>query len=495
MIDYLIKSGICLVILFAVYRFFLEKEKMHRFNRFFLLFSLAFGLIVPFITLEVAPDVLQPVEFSKSDKTIVTGTVVGSETIPVNQKIQNNPEANAYTAPDYQAIIFMIYVLATGLLLSRFLLNVVKIISKILRYPRIQSQDAAIVLVKERVAPHSFLNYIFLNENAWLKKDIEEEIVIHEFTHVRQKHSIDVLIIELLKIIFWFNPVFILYKKAIQLNHEFLADESVMASCPDVPKYQILILQAIGLPAISITSNFNYSLTKKRLKMMKKHTSRSRIMLIGLALIPLLSILLVLFSNRTIAQSVVPAGQNVVSAGLKKEAVEDGNISKDEYFKGATIWIKNKAGIYEAKKYDEMTAAEKTVVPSVPPLRQPKQVPTEQMMALWKNNPSYKVSIDFKGIKNGELSNYKPDAFVSYGISKYSIPPNKSTNHTSKTQFFTNVSLYTNDFYQKLVITPRIQPGKVLTVGDNYPGIKMHIGPPEPATTDGRPRRPVFVAP
>src|ERR1035437_1493459 len=115
MIDYIVRSGLCLVLLLAVYHLFLEKEKMHRFNRFFLLFSLGFGLLIPLITLELVSNPLPPVEFSIMEE-LITQPVISSEAINVSQEVITD------TSPDHTiAIIFIIYGLGVCILSARFI--------------------------------------------------------------------------------------------------------------------------------------------------------------------------------------------------------------------------------------------------------------------------------------------------------------------------------------------------------------------------------------
>jgi len=128
-----------------------------------------------------------------------------------------------------------------------------------------------LILVEEKILPHTFLNYIFINKNDYENRKIEGELFTHELTHVRQKHTLDVLFIEILKTIFWFNPLLIFYKKAIQLNHEFLADEKVVTSYKNVPFYQSLLLEKASWNSnFYLASNLNFLVTKKRLIMMTK---------------------------------------------------------------------------------------------------------------------------------------------------------------------------------------------------------------------------------
>jgi hypothetical protein len=96
-----------------------------------------------------------------------------------------------------------------------------------------------LILVPEKTLPHTFLNTIFINETEYNNREIEAELYTHELTN--SKHTLDILFIELLKTVL-VQPYFFFYKKAIQLNHEFLADEKVVNSYNNVPFYQSLLL-------------------------------------------------------------------------------------------------------------------------------------------------------------------------------------------------------------------------------------------------------------
>jgi beta-lactamase regulating signal transducer with metallopeptidase domain len=272
MIDFIIKSTLSLALLYVVYILMLEREKMHQFNRFYLLFGLLFSLIIPFITFEI---------------------YVESRVAVANTVVQPMPFSNAIIAEqtDYlPVILWSIYLIVTVGLLTRFANNLIKIRRKINSNPSEKLQNATLILLNEKVLPHTFLNYIFINRNDYENRKIEEELYTHEQTHVRQKHTLDILFIEILKTIFWFNPLLILYKKTIQLNHEFLADENVVQSYNNVPFYQNLLLEkASWNKTFYLASNLNYLVTKKRLIMMTKTTSQSRALLKKLALVPILT--------------------------------------------------------------------------------------------------------------------------------------------------------------------------------------------------------------
>lgn len=164
----------------------------------------------------------------------------------------------------------------------------------------------------------------------------------------------DILFIEIVKTIFWFNPVFILYKRAIQLNHEFLADEKVVASYNNAPFYQQLLLsKADGNRIIFLTSNLNYSLTKKRLIMMTKTTSASVKMLKQLALLPLLTTLIFFLCTKTVAQE--------IKSTNKAKAV-----TKEKYYDKTVFKLMDKSGrIISTKKYSELTPDQIKQLPAV----------------------------------------------------------------------------------------------------------------------------------
>jgi len=273
MIGFLIKSSLCLILLLGIYIFFLEKEKMSIFNRFYLLTSLIISLIIPFLKFELNQDIIKNNLLPEAIQTVQGNMII------IGEKSSN-----------LQSFLWTFYGLITILFVIRFGKNIFEIISKIKTNPKAKFENSTLVLLEERILPHTFLNYIFINKTDYENRKIEGELFAHELTHVRQKHTLDVLFIEFLKTIFWFNPILIFYKKAIQLNHEFLADEKVVKSYNNVPFYQSLLLEKASWNSnFYLASNLNFLVTKKRLIMMTKTTSKSRALLKKLAILPVLA--------------------------------------------------------------------------------------------------------------------------------------------------------------------------------------------------------------
>lgn len=399
MTDYIIKSSVCLLVALAVYHLFLEKEKMHKFNRVYLLFSLVFGLVIPQLTLPAGSALPMSIPLDQIAESPVTYiAALPAQTAPLETGLN---------------IVLIVYMLGAAVMLTRFLWNIISLTGRIKRSEVLSSEGQRIVLLKEQIVPHSFLNYIFLNEDAY-RHGICPQIIAHEFSHVKQKHSLDIIFVELLKVVFWFNPLFILYKRAIQLNHEFLADESVISSYGNVVEYQQTLLETAGLQTVVLANNLNYSLTKKRLKMMKKQTSRGTSLFKELALIPMFALLVVIFSD----------------AGAQPLNQQQGTVmSKDDFYKGSKInwYIKNK--FVGGKGYETLTATEKNQLPS--PV-----TPSQATFSKWKSYDEYpllidgkiapstggpeqvRVFIDGKNILTQSLDKHKPGDFASYSETK-----------------------------------------------------------------------------
>jgi hypothetical protein len=122
-----------------------------------------------------------------------------------------------------------------------------------------------------------------------------KEIIRHEFIHVKQKHSVDIFLSELLCVLNWYNPFAWMIRRAIKVNLEFIADDKVLASGVDRKEYQCLLLKVIGVSPFSITNQFNFSSLKKRIAMMNKKQSAKTQLLKLLLLLPVIIIILLAF--------------------------------------------------------------------------------------------------------------------------------------------------------------------------------------------------------
>ena len=259
------------------------------FNYFYLLGSVLFSFLAPLYTIyiDAAPVLLETI------KTVAEINITDATPIDIIKEKTIN----------YTQIFLSVYVLISSILLIRFGKNLINILQKVKRNTKKPYQKSILVLVDDQILPHTFWNYIFINKRDYENQKIEQELFTHELTHVVQKHTFDVLVLELIQILFWINPFFILLKKAVHLNHEFLADQTVINQHKNTIQYQHLLLNSAAWKNdYYLASNLNYSLTKKRLKMMTTQSSQTKIWLKKIAIIPLLAGFIFLFAERVESQ-------------------------------------------------------------------------------------------------------------------------------------------------------------------------------------------------
>ncbi|ODS76898.1 MAG: hypothetical protein ABS46_18780 [Cytophagaceae bacterium SCN 52-12] len=300
MIIYLIKGIACSFVLWAFHHFFLEKERMHRFNRFYLLAAPVISFLIPFIPLRQAA-VFAPAFQAEA----VTRT---STEAPLLQAVQTAAESDGF--PGNPGLFYglpAVYLLVTLLLLIRLVRGIIRIRRRIRVSRQHQAPEAILVLLPGQQEICTFMHYVLCSEQDYRENLIPAPILQHEFTHVKQKHTWDNLFIELVGAVYWFNPVIVLYKRAIRLNHEFLADRCVTEQSGKISDYQRLLLDWLtGEAAPQLASGFNYSQTKKRLIMMTQKPDRTRMIMKGACLSILTGGLLYAVSDEIAAQVAPP---------------------------------------------------------------------------------------------------------------------------------------------------------------------------------------------
>ncbi len=297
MIEYLIKSSACLLIFFLFYRLVLEKQSNHVFKRFYLLGSLLAGLGIPLLILGETFIALAP------DSDALVGALpdpeIGDALIATSPGENGKILTYEYLLnPTFWEAFYFIGLLVFG---AYFIWNLSFLLLKIYRNKRLPETTHTKVLLEQPEPPHTFLRFLFLGQQAYEDKNIPESVLQHEQTHIDEKHSLDVLLAEFLRLIFWFHPLVWAYCRAIRLNHEFLADQNVIAKGYSALEYQHALLafaQNSNQPALSHA--IHYSSIKKRIQIMKTNTSKRRNKLALLLLTPIIALTVLSFSSRKI---------------------------------------------------------------------------------------------------------------------------------------------------------------------------------------------------
>ncbi|WP_370688422.1 M56 family metallopeptidase [Chryseobacterium sp. EO14] len=315
-----LKIILCSSLLLTVYYVFLQKEKMYGFNRFYLLFSLVFSCTVPFISIQ--SEAQKPV--NRLQKTIEA----------TQQVMDITPKQESF---NWMNLVWILYGIVTLIFLIRTIISYLKI--KNLKGEKMIYQNQNIIIANEPISPFSFWNTIYLGKNYLIGNKIDSRIFLHEKSHLEQKHSIDIIIVEIIKAFTWFNPSVYFYKKAMITNHEFLADESVLKNDFTIKDYQNLILEEIiSSQNYNLTHTFNFKNTKKRFIMM--NTKKSKLAdLKKVISIPVLMIAFGLFVQRTYAtpiEKMIEKTQETISEPVKDQIIEN-NEENSNVFKNDAL--------------------------------------------------------------------------------------------------------------------------------------------------------------
>ena len=279
---YLLKSSICLFIFMAFYKVILERTSMHYFKRIYLLSIVLISVGIPFITFT---QYIEPNSLLSANANL---TIMSDK---------SDLESNLFYDL-LPSLLWSIYAIGVVLFSFKFVRNLFIIVTKIRKNPKQKHKRFINVLLSDVIVPHTFFSYIFFNKTKYENNEIPQEVVLHEELHAKQKHSLDVVFIELLQIVFWFNPLIYLLKRDIKLNHEFLADNAVISNgIPPSNYQQILLAFSSSATEPQMANAINYSSIKKRFTVMKTHTSKQAIWLRSLVLLPLLAFLIYSFST------------------------------------------------------------------------------------------------------------------------------------------------------------------------------------------------------
>ncbi len=285
--SFLIKSSTGIVVFYMVYWLFLRKETFYQANRWFLVSALLVSVLAPLFPVHYAV-VVEPENNTTIFKTL-TEAFKNAEVVSGTEDIEG-------AGFNWNAALLVIYLTGAGIFLLRLLSQTLILLHIILKYKPKSIKGTRIVENEKYGLPFSFFHFVFINPKFHTQENLPE-ILAHENVHIRENHWFDLLFIELLTVIFWFNPFIWFFERSIKQNHEYLADKGVISMGHSVGRYQALLLnQLMGMQIIGVTNNLNFALNTNRLKMMtKKKTPRIMGLKFMLA-IPVFAVLLYAFA-------------------------------------------------------------------------------------------------------------------------------------------------------------------------------------------------------
>jgi beta-lactamase regulating signal transducer with metallopeptidase domain len=283
---YLIKLSVSLSVVFLFYHFVLQKLTFYNHNRWYLLGYTLLSFFIPFINIST---VLEKNNWNTNDvvnwiPVIHTRTTAG---LP-----ENSPGSfNVWN------VVLLIIAAGMFIMLVRLMLQLFSFHRMVKKALPVSTEGMNLYQVNENIIPFSFGNSIFINRHLHSEEELEE-IIRHEFVHVKQRHSLDIIWAEILCLVNWFNPFAWMLRRSIRQNLEFIADHKVLENGINKKEYQYLLLKVIGNKQYSIATQFNFSSLKKRIAMMNKLKSAKVHLLKFLFLLPVATVMLLAFRNK-----------------------------------------------------------------------------------------------------------------------------------------------------------------------------------------------------
>ena len=281
---YILKSSLCLALFYLFYRLLLSKETFHRFNRIALLGVMLISCLLPLVRITV------------DRATVVNTSVMLMEEdmlmYPWEMQVMVQEEA-AFPWFPWREWLVAVYLLGIFFFLLRNLWSLVRMLY-LIRHSRCRQMENGICLVIHQAgfAPFSWMKYIVISQT-----DLDEngtDILIHEEAHIRNRHSWDLLLVELCVWLQWFNPAAWLLKQELQNVHEYEADEAVLRQGIDAKRY--------GARLYSIANSFNHSSLKKRITMMIRKKSNPWARAKYLYVLPLAAVTVAAFARPEISE-------------------------------------------------------------------------------------------------------------------------------------------------------------------------------------------------
>jgi bla regulator protein blaR1 len=267
---YLLQVIITSGVLYGYYHLFLREKKFHQYNRFYLLSAIVMSILIPFVSIPIYYN--QEVNHSSIIyQTLLVISTHDTESFPLS----TNNAVSHLTVLTWQNLIITSYTLIACFILTKFFIALNKIKHLLKTYPGKKLENIHFIETAEPGTPFSFFKWLFWNNKIRLNSKEGEQIFRHELFHIQQKHSWDIVFMELITILFWINPFVHLIKKEIKAIHEFLADEFAMKNSQNWNYAELLLMQALGTQNNRLTNPFFHNQIKRRISMITsaKHPS------------------------------------------------------------------------------------------------------------------------------------------------------------------------------------------------------------------------------
>jgi hypothetical protein len=323
---YVLISTVGLSFFYSSYLLIFKNETNFRQLRFYLIVSILISLLMPVSNFRIN------INFSGNQHTVIPDApdqaLKGNAeqfyqtSVENDRTVSNNNIFSIQHKVNWLAFLRKFYFLISMLLLTRILIQIILLTIQYFKSEKEKIEKYTIIYNDRFKNTFSFFNWIFVNKEHSLNEDMDQ-IISHEKIHASQYHSFDLILVELLAAVMWFNPLIWMMRNSIQLVHEYLADEGALSTGIDRLRYQALLINQVAEERlISLSSSFNKSLIKKRMIMMTKSKFNHKTKLKILTLVPLAAVLFLGVAcvngqnKNNVVTAVAPVKMNVLYLGV-----------------------------------------------------------------------------------------------------------------------------------------------------------------------------------
>ena len=265
------KVAIVLAVFSLFYRLLLKRESFHRLNRVVLVGMMLVSFLLPMCVITIH----KPMEMASQQIPEEVSSIAGIA-----------GTASGAWWPMALSILFFVGVV---FVLARELVSILSVLRIIRQGECVQEEDGCKIIITNRdVGPFSWMKYIVLSRQDWASP--HASILTHEKAHIQYRHSVELLLVDILSAFQWFNPAIWVLRMDLQELHEYEADDAVLRSGANIKEYQyLLVRKAVDKSGYSVANSFNHSTLKNRITMMKKNKTPLKRGFRVLLLIPLMS--------------------------------------------------------------------------------------------------------------------------------------------------------------------------------------------------------------
>lgn len=295
---YFLQVVLCSSIMMVYYLLVLRNKQFHQYNRFYLIAVSLFSWIIPLVKISWTKSEIP------SQQIINVLSAVADKNLALETKVVN--QAFQWNWPLVGAIVYTVIAVALLFMLCRSCYKVFRLLRTNTHW---NLGDIRLILTNVSGTPFSFFKYIFWNEEIDVNSHAGRQILEHELAHVKQKHSLDKLFIQVVLAAGWFNPIFWLLKREMEMIHEFIADKKAIHNGNAAELAQMLLTAAYPKQQFDLANPFFFSPIKRRLKMLTINKTPKFSYLRRIVVLPMLVIVAALFAFRSTENQNIPLSE------------------------------------------------------------------------------------------------------------------------------------------------------------------------------------------